>query len=370
MRGETGQPWPLQRVLLSRAQRQGDQAASAVAAVAVDLSRPRAGMADQPQYAPSSPPAIAATVSVSSPARTAFSECMREVLGRKRAGRRVEHRDGCPGDRRPGGLQRIDREAVRAKVRGSTLVAASIHSAHCSRRDSSIRSSPAEQVELTGRHREAYRLCPEDAGLLSERIGVSQRRDRSSRVCGCVAVVMRLSATIDVRMRAPLPTWPGWAARAPATTRSSRAEVVAVVDRSVQKTCRVWLPTSFDPAAQVRKLEAIASSASSLVRSMPVAATSAMQTAIEVSSLYSPGANPTGLRRPSRASTSRAAPARIHMERQAHRRTPVRAVRPQHGHGRTSPWSPPTLYRQCDYIVIELNSQQHQKCQWGLTFLE
>ena len=105
---------------------------------------------------------------------------------------------------------------------------------------------------------------------------------------------MRVRPTIDVRISAPLPTRPGfsWACSAAAASIAAPTGPSARLVR--ENTELVWLPTSFEPLAQSRNRRAISSSESSVLRSVPVAATSAMHTAIEVSSLYSAGAKPNG----------------------------------------------------------------------------
>ena len=114
-RRRDGQPWRSSRppVTVSAASRTRSRARRS--RPAVHRRTQVSGTADWPQRAPSSPPAIAATVSVSSPIRTAAcSACCRCRHGYDACGRRVARGRGLP-DRRPGGLERGDREPVGAE---------------------------------------------------------------------------------------------------------------------------------------------------------------------------------------------------------------------------------------------------------------
>ena len=94
-----------------------------------------------------------------------------------------------------------------------------------------------------------------------------------------------------MRISEPLPVLP---VRANASAACAVAAAAVGVARTADSTWRVCTPTSVASSAQATNRSVIASSASVLRRSTPVAATCAMTTAMEVSSVHSPGAQPNG----------------------------------------------------------------------------
>jgi len=129
-------------------------------------------------------------------------------------------------------------------------------------------------------------------------------------------------ATAAVRISEPLPAVvPVCSCSFAATSRIAAPRPGTARPRTAANTLRVCIPTSVaPPSCQRTKLSAIWSSADASRRSAPVAATSAMHTAICVSSLYSPGAYgpspppdmrgccPSGGRAPNSYGTPRASP--------------------------------------------------------------
>ena len=90
-------------------------------------------------------------------------------------------------------------------------------------------------------------------------------------------------------MSEPLP------AVCPVRSCSAREAVrasAAVPCRTALSTRRVWLPTSFALRAQAAQRAVTASCAGTVRRSAPVAAVSAIASAMDVSSVHSPGAQP------------------------------------------------------------------------------
>ena len=147
-----------------------------------------------------------------------------------------------------------------------------------------------EPVERAVQDRVPHGQAPHGAGLpgfgIMGVIADTARAAPASPPGSC----RKASATGAVRMSDPLPpdlpvrAW--WAEAAPASIAAEGR------DPAPARTERVWTPTSGAERAQSAHRLATLSSATSWRRLPPSAVTSAMATAIEVSSVHSPGAHP------------------------------------------------------------------------------
>ena len=142
--------------------------------------RQRHGTALAPHRAPSSPPAMAATVSVSLPIRTAACSASWRWRQAKSPCRASSGTGG--GDRRERGLECGDGEPVgREPGRRSRSTASSSQDAHWSRRSAGSRSRPARDVDAALEDRDPDGLAPQHARVAGERVGVGQPRRRAGR---------------------------------------------------------------------------------------------------------------------------------------------------------------------------------------------
>ena len=180
-------------------------------------------------------------------------------------------------------------------VFGSAVVASSSHCDHRDLRSEGNRSRPVDTS--TRPVSTAVRMASDHSTHESPASGSAWVSSATARV----AIASRsrswrcASATGAVRMSAPLPADRGCVcAKRAASSRMrdpTRSWLEADPRRTALSTARVCTPTSGGlPSNQLRKFVAMASIASSEVRSAPLAATSAIAMAIDVSSLHSPGA--------------------------------------------------------------------------------
>jgi hypothetical protein len=237
------------------------------------IRRQASGTPLAPSMAPTTPPAIAATVSVSFPPRTARSSTSCTP-------------DPCvTADQAP--CSAAPAQPFFGKSAGRPSSASSIRLDQYSRRSrgsapspSRRRGSPVMIAERMARVHSTQASPASGSAWVSAltRRAATTRLGRSSRCA---------SATGVVRIREPLPAECG---RAAANARAASVSASAVRSVAASQTARVWLPTSGASVDQSIHAAAISSSAAPS-SGTPRATTRRIGTAMEVSSVHSPGAH-------------------------------------------------------------------------------